>query len=278
MLGYGADHNRQLSRDLAIQSRGTYTYVDNAEILPVAMGDILSGARAEVFRGARISADEEQWMCLTNMSNGALGGIIPDRDYWVLYKKVPDSIHTDSDKVVLDVYSDRGQETTCHLVNASLTPEESVILVEQVFHGQLAQALVIASNQIESTGTWNRTPLEELLAQLTALAPDQQTRPKLLAVREHAEEMLALSNPSFMDRSLLLRSPRHHHGDPQLHLAARMSSAAAIYSTQRGVRMTFGTAGPVGDPSPVSAYASPLQRGVSTQMHDEYLSSQIQTP
>ena len=272
VLGYGADHNRKLSRDLAVQSRGTYTYVDNAEILPVAMGDILSGARAEVFRGATVAAGEG-WLCDSDVAPYALGGIIPDRDYWVLFKRSTLSLstHPVSVHITLVCVTATGSRTLCHTTSASVSaPEESLILLEQVFHSRLTHALVTASNCIETTGTWNRALLEELLENLSALPREQQSRPKLLAVREQAEDMLRFLLPPTTNHT---HPPQHHHGiaAARLHIAARMSSAAAIYSTQRGVQM--GSEILVsGDPAPISSFASPMQRGVSTQMYDEYKS------
>ena len=112
--------------------------------------------------------------------------------------------------------------------------------------------------------------MEELLENLSALPREQQSRPKLLAVREQAEDMLRFLLPP---TTIHTHPPQHHHGiaAARLHIAARMSSAAAIYSTQRGVQM--GSEILVsGDPAPISSFASPMQRGVSTQMYDEYKS------
>ena len=53
-LGYGADHNQVLMRDLGLRSRGSYIYVDSESMMPAAMGDLISGLRAEVLQKATI--------------------------------------------------------------------------------------------------------------------------------------------------------------------------------------------------------------------------------
>ena len=49
-------------RDLALRSRGAYTFIDNDEILPVATGDLISGLREEAVRGAALTVPEG-WAC-----------------------------------------------------------------------------------------------------------------------------------------------------------------------------------------------------------------------
>lgn len=278
VLGYGADHNRRLLRDLVVFSRGTYTYVDNDELLPVAMGDILSGARAEVFRGATIDASGSDWICQTDSSSGpyVLGSIIPDRDYWVLYKRAEAAATADDEFVTLVLYTDAGHSTTVrHRICPA--PDSSATILDQVFYTRLTHALVAASDGLEADGHWNHAPITALLADIAALPAEQKARPKLLAVREQAEEMLTLSHPpatQHLPTDIPLSPSQLTYGDPMMHIAARMSSAAAIHMTQRGVRMTSGS-GPgsgSGDPIAISTFSSPLQRGVSSQMYCEYSS------
>ena len=89
-LGYGADHSRTLLRRLATTGRGSYTYVDSDEILPIAIGNIISDTRCEVLRDLSILMPPE-WTSVEPSTNPLtskylVGNIISGRDYWCVFK------------------------------------------------------------------------------------------------------------------------------------------------------------------------------------------------
>ena len=88
-LGYGADHNSRLLRDMALRSNGSYTYADAAEVLPAIIGDIMGGLEAEVGRLGKLSIPAG-WNCLelqtVPASSGGycVGTLIAEKSQWIV--------------------------------------------------------------------------------------------------------------------------------------------------------------------------------------------------
>lgn len=86
-LGYGANHNTRLLRDMALNSRGTYTYADAAEMIPAIIGDITGGLAAEVGRNARIILSDgwlPQEIGTTDDGIYTIGTLIADKTQWIV--------------------------------------------------------------------------------------------------------------------------------------------------------------------------------------------------
>jgi hypothetical protein len=84
-LGYGADHNARLLRDMSIHSRGTYTYADSDEMLPAIIGDITGGLATEYARNAEIHVPDG-WTCreLGADRTFMVGTLIGEKEQWVV--------------------------------------------------------------------------------------------------------------------------------------------------------------------------------------------------
>lgn len=84
-LGYGADHNARLLRDMSIISRGTYTYADSDEMLPAIIGDITGGLATEYARNAEIHVPDG-WTCreLGAERTFMVGTLIAEKEQWVV--------------------------------------------------------------------------------------------------------------------------------------------------------------------------------------------------
>jgi len=239
-LGYGADHNRILLRDLAVRSRGSYTYVDSDEILPIAMGDLIGGLRAELYNDVTLNLPAG-WACCEIGDGGAsfmLGSVVPDRDYWVVFQKMVDDVEVSP--ITL----------TAGMVTSIATLEHVLItdcleLKEQVLRCRVAKALVAASDAMERG---QRCPaiIGELVNEFSALSEGMLYRPLVLRMRA---EVAAIA-----------------HAPPTASLLARMSSGGAYLSTQRGV--SSGTGSP-GDPQE-QLFSSPLQRTTANQVQSQY--------
>lgn len=87
-LGYGASHNIQLLRDIALHSRGSYTFADSNEIIPAIIGDIVGGLATEIGRSGRLQIPVG-WTCLEvgfqqSDTEYHVGTLIDQKDHWVL--------------------------------------------------------------------------------------------------------------------------------------------------------------------------------------------------
>jgi hypothetical protein len=232
-LGYGADHNRTLLRDLAVRSRGSYTYVDSDEILPIAMGDLIGGLRAELHRNVSIRMPVG-WTCC-ELGDG-LGSLVPDRDYWMVFQKMSDDAETTpieliSGATVIDTL-DRVPISDCH------------DLQEQVLRCRVVKALISASDAMER-GYPFPTVVNELVEEFRNLPEGIRSRPLILRMQAQLAEIVTAA--------------------PSTELLARMSSGGAYLSTQRGVTSVSS----VGDPQE-QIFSSPLQRATSTQVQSQY--------
>lgn len=303
-LGYGADHNRLLLRDLAVKSRGTYTYIDSEEILPVAIGDVISGLRAEVVRGLRVRLPAGcEWRCMEAGAVGELdyyvGNLIPDRDYWAIFQwsggagagagavidtSLPvqatlEAVGADSREIRID----------------GITELEEIHLTEQVLRARVTLALEAMSAQMEVSGRVapDLTELRALQAEIAALPDEQRVRGLLLRLQAQVAEALdlagrlarmeAVARPPAMGLRGVRAGPMVFE-DPaaatRTHLMARLSSGAACLANQRGV-YSMAAADPA-DPASsammpsqapalvnsVSLFSTPSQRAASSAVHD----------
>jgi hypothetical protein len=95
-LGYGADHNARLLRDMAVRSRGSYTYADSAELLPAIIGDIMAGLAGEVGRCGTLTLPAG-WTCLElGAEEGAdtynVGTLIDEKTQWIVLEGPRDAV------------------------------------------------------------------------------------------------------------------------------------------------------------------------------------------
>jgi len=238
-LGYGADHNRVLLRDLALNSHGSYTFVDSESILPMAMGDMIGGIRTELFKNTSVRAPSG-WVCCELASAPAsssftIGSIIPDRDYWVVFSRVG----TDID------------DGPVHLLVAGETVESAQPLVgdclEQVLRCRVARALVNAADAMEN-GRPLGTAISELLEEFRNLPPG----PLILRMRAQLEEAAVIQ-------------PRNNA------FLARLSSGGAYLSTQRGVSSHTPALTRGQDPQePDQLFSSPGQVSAASQVRRQF--------
>lgn len=277
-LGYGATHNRALLRELSVQSRGTYTYVDSDEILALAMGDILSGLRAEVARGVRLrlSSGAAGWSCQeAGSSTGSqeyyVGHMIPDRDYWVVFRSaIGGATVAGGAGVLTATVTATGQEALTVTVPTGEMLDEDV--TDQVLRAEVASALMTASAQLEGgAATPDMTRLRALQTRLEALP----ARPLLMRLRAQVAELLELAGRV----TAPLQTASYHPALPRVgadvrtHLMARMSSGATCLANQRGVYSMAG-----GDDTNTSFFSSPLQQTASSVVRHGSHVPRVTTP
>lgn len=285
-LGYGADHNRGLLRELAVASRGTYTYVDSDEILPIAMGDILSGLRAEVARSVRVSIQGDQWHCLevsgTESDTRAtadynVGNMVPGRDYWAVFSATRE---TAVEPVVF--LSQEGAEEPQMVDVPVATDLSPIVLMEQVLRARVAKTLNRASTLMETGGPTERAlvQLRELQTEIADLTEAERMRPLILRLNAQLAEVVEglesvavspVASPSHRTPTRLPALRSGGGGSAAAHLMARMSSGAACLSTQRGVYRAVGVREDSDeDDTNTSFFSSPAQRTASQTVYSTY--------
>lgn len=251
-LGYGADHNRKLLRDLSTQTRGTYTFVDSDEILPIAMGDMLAGLRAEVLRAGVLTVEGGNWTCEEaggGAATYAIGSIVPGRDYnFVFHSVTPEAAPT---RIVLTGAAGARYETSLVME----LPEATADLKEQQLRCRLAAALTQFGDELERQG-WvgaaNRATLLTIKGEIEASSDDFRSRPMIFRFIGQIAD--ALTAPD---------APTAYRGYADA-ISARVSSGAATLSTQRACASAM-----VDDPAD-DVFSSPLQRTASNNVHRTY--------
>ena len=247
-LGYGADHNRVLLRDLATRSRGAYVYVDSESVLPITMGDMISGLRTQLYKNAIVRAPGGWHCCETDGGDASyrIGNIVPDRDYWVIFEKQGEE-------------GEAAPVTLASVGGGIITELDRVIvsdcqdLQEQVLRCRVAKAIMVASDCMEQ-GRPIGPEIATLAAEFKALSEPMLLRPLVLRMQAQLAEILAEPQPPLIGHGL----------PPPSALLARMSSGGAYLATQRGVSSA------PGDPQ-VHTFSSPVQ-----QVASNYVQTQTQ--
>lgn len=271
-FGYGADHCRALLRDLALKSRGAYTYIDSDEILPVATGDMISGLREEAVRGATLTAPAG-WHC-DELGGGSesfyVGNLGSGRDYWYVFRRV--AAGAASSPIRLAVPG--GPEAEISVIFADDAPEAR----EQILRCRMARIMSQMSEALESGRDLPREVATALKGEIDAMPPEFRARPLVLRLQGQIAELLATPEPppapllGPMLGGGLGRSPAV--GGATRSLAARLASGMTCLTNQRGVFTGVSETGvSVYEEDPdrsISLFSSPSQRSASSQVRDAY--------
>jgi hypothetical protein len=281
-LGYGPDHSRSLLSQLAIASRGSYTYADTDEVLPVIVGDILAGVRGEVFCQVEVTVTGAVAVaCQEAGSAGAarytVGNMVADRDYWVVFRLT----EGDSDLSTIQVSAAGGFTQTVSVTDLgersgdpagdpagerSGDPASELAVQEQIYRCRVASELFSMSELLESR-TADIVRINSARNSLTSLRTEIATlsgRPLLLRMMgQIAEAIEALEGLTSAATTGMGYMPAGNH------LAARMSSGVTCLATQRGYFAGGGTDG-AGDPANTCIFSSPSQRTGSHTVYNTY--------
>lgn len=232
MLGYGADHNRTLLRELATTTCGTYTYIEREENLPVAMGSILGGLRTEVMRDVLVTVNGEGSWIGSSDAAFRLGGIVPERDYWCVFQMTGTCYGVS--------LTATGVEGAVHASETEITVEAR----EQIMRCRVGAALSIATDELEQGHLRSRNTLVALQMALDNLEGELRFRPLILNMKGQIADVLDLSSSV-----------------PRAADLARISSGASRLRTQRDT---------IGDSDPSNMFSSPVQRETSAQVSQQY--------
>jgi uncharacterized protein YegL len=272
-LGYGADHNRTLLRDIATRSQGTYTFVDSDEILPIAMADILSGARSEVFRDVRVTPPAG-W---TSMEIGGerVGSMMAGRDYWAVFNAIP-VVGVDPNGPVGNVMvSTATPGVALRSVAVERRPDADMPpdVTEQRFRARVAEAMVALSDRLENGGLAAVTETENLTGlrgEIEALPAETRLRPLMLRLLGQIAEILTIVPSRSLHRFGALGAALPPAPALRANAMARLASGATTLCTQRGVYSMAPAEDPVAALNNVSFFSTPTQRNASSAVHATY--------
>lgn len=262
-LGYGADHNSRLLRDMALRSCGTYTYADADELLPAIIGDITGGLAAEVGRGAFITIPEG-WTCLeVGAAPGAttytVGTLIAEKPQWIVLQG-PVASECAVIEPIYCTYTIHGVSYTTHVIPRN-TNTVAVALQRDRVH--VAAVFANVTTQME------RGLYEDAKVALVALGAE-------LDVSEAASETFAVRLRAQVDEMLEtlqahIDAPVFRRGDLSP-MVSRLASNTTALGNQRGF---FTTGRPLDDPNNLqdnATFSSPLQRQTTDAMTQRYTS------
>jgi len=239
MLGFGSDHNASLLRDIALRSRGSYTYADADEMIPAIIGDITGGLENEVGRNGVLPIPAG-WRCVElgcaeDDTEYTVGTLISEKEQWVvLAAKTADA--------PIPATIRFGWNGACFAacsLDYSITADE---IVEQYERTRVALAFMEVSRLIEIYDIERaRTILKELSTELSTCKAAHRS----FVIRLHAQvdEMLdaltgfgtatATSFPAFAAFGAI-PPPPGTAGYQLAPLLSRMASNTSALGAQRG--------------------------------------------
>lgn len=294
-LGFGADHNSRMLRDMALRTRGSYTYADADELIPATIADIISGLATEVGRGSRLILPAG-WTCLeltaeVGADEFSVGVLVADKEQWIVLKG-PAGPLTAMPTVSFVWRSHDGVEHTEALT--SFSDFDSLLVEEQYCRCRVATVQTTVQDMLESHRIPEaRDALRALGAELDASPAKDRTF--VISLRAQVDEMVdALSHtaatPSPFAAPPLMRGglPRQSAfgwgaagvpAPPALApVLSRMASNTAALGVQRGILSHVASSGRGGSGAPhgiTHTFSSPSQRQATAAMTERY--SQVPT-
>lgn len=243
-LGFGADHNARMLRDMALRTRGSYTYADAAELIPATIADIISGLQTEVGRGARLILPTG-WECLeltaeAGSAEFTVGVLVADKDQWVVLRG-PAGPLTAADMPPLS-FVWRSRDGVEHTEVLGTYADFDPLMVEEQFCRCRVATVQTAVQDLLESGR-----LDEARAALAALGAELDANPAkdrtfVISLRAQVDEMVdALGTASAFMTPLRAGLPRVNAGGwvpaaaPALGpILSRMASNTAALGVQRG--------------------------------------------
>jgi hypothetical protein len=238
-LGFGADHNSRMLRDIALRTRGSYTYADAAELIPGTIADIISGLATEVGRNSRLVLPTG-WRCLEitadhDATEFIVGTLVSEKEQWIVLEG-PACVSGISEPITFIWQSADGIEhtETCITNNAfdafdAFDPLE----IEEQFCRCRVAAVQTEVQEILESGT-----IEDAKTALTKLRDELDASPAkdrnfVLSLRAQVDEMIdALELSQAMPRMHPGMIPRDLSLGPIL---SRMASNTTALGGQRGI-------------------------------------------
>ena len=254
-LGYGAEHNSRLLRDIAMRSRGTYTFADAAEMIPAIIGDIVAGLADEVGRNA-VFRVPTGWRVLEvdGSAEGVyrIGTLIAEKPQWVVLER------TDAGSEVPTIHLEwicAGGGTggaECAVTDAL----NRLDVAEQRDRARVATTFRAVSDMLETGGSGHTTAVDTLVALQNTLgeSPAHDTT-LVIRLRAQIDEMLEMLRMPPAPTGLAWAYGGVGWGLPAAPLLSRLASNTVALGMQRGVLSGCGQE---------QTFSSPAQRRATT--------------
>jgi hypothetical protein len=285
-LGYGAEHNARLLRDMAMRSRGSYTFADAAEMIPAIIGDIVGGLETEQGRNAQLMIPAG-WSCMEISTSDEIaasyniGTLIADKPQWVVLTG-PAGITTYPEFTFR--YED-GTGTHTVVYDPNVTTVVDVCAAEQWCRVRVAAVFVSVAEMLEAHR------MDDANAALLALASELEAssakdRTFVIGLRAQVDESLETI------RNMNLHAHAHftlsHNPVTLSSVVSRFHSNTAALGVQRGFftslmptasrNPSVAPAAPASPSTPPSSqplevthsFSSPSQRNATTRMTEHY--------
>lgn len=292
-LGYGADHNSRLLRDMAMRSHGTYTFADAGEVLPAIIGDIMGGLESEIGRQAKLTIPPG-WTSLelqTLVNNEyCIGTLIADKPQWIVLEGEMGETHMPP-LILTWMDGERNVVTVRATIDTSIPMLE---VVEQRERCRVAAVFAAVTEDLEAYR------YDEARAKLNALKLELDASPAkdtifVIRLQAQVEDMIqslraevtspAASTPTRRGAGVFW--PVHEPG-PAPSIApviSRLASNTTVLVNQRGIMSSAGSTAVTSTITSVidmperhpilhtALFSSPSQRSASNRMTFAYTQS-----
>ena len=187
-LGFGAEHNSRMLRDMSVRSRGSYTYADAAELLPAIIGDIMGGLASEYGRNTQLSIPDG-WECMEygadkTAQSYSIGTLISEKPQWVVLKG---AVGTMMSPELMLTWRVNGIAKSQAVVIDGTIP--AIDIAEQYLRAKVASTFAQITELLEAHRyDTAKTQLEALGKELDESSAN--SRPFVLRLRAQVDEML----------------------------------------------------------------------------------------
>jgi hypothetical protein len=259
-LGYGMEHNANLLKDIAAKTRGSYTLVEDDNILPGVMGDMLGALKSEVTSNAVLKFPVG-WKCMEPIAEGTdnsftVGSLILDKPMWVVFN-VPEGVVSNLQE---GVTSTNTFELVCNEMSMSFTNNSDMDSSEVAEQLCRCQITTVMNNISEAIKNRKYSDGEKMASDSIKLLDESEAKNRPLVIKMKAQMEESLEEI----KKLITNQNTHFNRNADRAIQMRMTSLGGTYSLQRG-QSGGGAAGPANND-----FSSPAQRAESTQMTQNY--------
>ena len=190
-LGFGADVNSRMLRDMSMRTRGSYTYADANEVLPAVIADITAGLATEVGRNAVLTIPDG-WKCAELSAEDGVttyncGTLVADKPLWIVLTGPVGC--TTLPSITLTYTTGGGAGVQTATLAADAVALESYHAQEQYCRCRVAAVQSQVQEHLESGRvTEAKTALTDLGTELDA--NPEKDRTFIISMRAQVDEML----------------------------------------------------------------------------------------
>ena len=258
-LGFGADHNAAMLRDMAIQSRGSYTYADVQELIPAIVGDIVGGLDDLVAKNTTLQAPAgfrciELGADVNAPTEAFIGNLVANKPEWCLFETPGVSI---GQKVLLTFETPDCHGTLQVVEILPVSPSEVIDVVEQCERVEVATTFRRVSDMLADHHSNDAVAeLTRLQSHLAASAARNTTF--VLRLQANVDEMLQ----AITAQGRVMYDPDIDGDvDPMNSVLTRLVSNTTTLATQRGFVSNVDSL--TNDLNNISIFSTPRQRHTS---------------